>query len=109
MVHALALIVLGVSALDHWTTYLCLRASVGGWQVTEANPVAAWLFERVGLVDGLLLDSVITVAAIAFLTSTPLVPRPAKLLFLAAVSIWTGAAVANNFGALQALGLSPLG
>ena len=33
----LALLTVLVSAADHWTTYLCLRAPVAGWNVTEAN------------------------------------------------------------------------
>jgi hypothetical protein len=94
---------------DHWTTYLCLRAPVDTWLVSEANPIAEWLFGAVGLVPGLLLDSMITVAAIAFLLTTPLVPPRVKTAFFFFVATWTGWAVTNNLGALRALGLSPWG
>ena len=109
MVKILAMSTLLLSAADHWTTYLCLRAPVAGWDVSEANPLAEWLFSSVGLIPGLLLDSAITVVAIGFLLVTRRLPENAKLLFFACVSTWTGFAVVNNVGALTALGLSPLG
>ena len=105
----LAMLTVLISAADHWTTYLCLRSPVAGWQVTEANPVAEWLFQTLGLVPGLLLDSAVTIAAVAFLLTTSLIPRPLRAGFLAIVSVWTFLAVANNVQALQALGISPLG
>ena len=105
----LALLALLVSALDHWTTYLCLRAPVDGWEVTEANPIADWLFASVGLVPGLLIDSALTLGAVAYLLSTRQIPAVAKGLFFAVLIAWTGFAVANNMQAIEALGLSPLG
>jgi hypothetical protein len=98
-----------LTAADHWTTYLCLRAPVTGWQVTEANPLAEWLFGSVGLVEGLLVDSVVSLVAIAFLLTTSLVPSAAKHVFFGFVVLWTGWAVLNNLQALSALGLSPWG
>lgn len=106
---SLALLTVLISAADHWTTYLCLRRPVPGWRVAEANPVAEWLFQTLGLVPGLLLDSAVTLAAVAFLVSTSLIPRTLRAAFLALVTLWTAAAVANNVQALHALGLSPLG
>jgi hypothetical protein len=105
----LALLTVLISAADHWTTYLCLRSPVPGWHVSEANPVADWLFQSVGLVPGLLLDSAVTLAAVGFLLTTTLIPRGLRAGFLAVVSVWTCLAVANNVQALQALGISPLG
>ena len=109
MLHLLAALTLLVSAADHWTTYLCLRSPVSGFEITEANPLAAWLFHSVGLVEGLMIDSLLTIAALAFLVTTRWLPRPAKLAFLVAVIGWTGFAVANNLRAIYLLGLSPLG
>ena len=109
MVVILALVVLLVSAADHWTTYLCLRAPVEGWQVTEANPLSALLFETVGLAEGLWIDTALTVAGMTFLVRTLLVPEEVKLLFLAVVIAATGYAVDNNLEAIYRLGLSPLG
>jgi hypothetical protein len=107
--YPLAALTLLLAAVDHWTTYLCLRRPVDGWVVTEVNPIADWLFATVGLVPGLLLDSAITLAAIAFLLSTRRFSRVTKGAFLAAVSAWTFYAVLNNLRAVGALGLSPLG
>jgi hypothetical protein len=109
MLHLLAAVTLLLSAVDHWTTYLCLRSPIGGFEVTEANPIAAWLFQSVGLTEGLMIDSLLTIAALAFLITTHWMPRAAKLTFLVAVIGWTGLAVANNLKAIYLLGLSPLG
>ena len=109
MLRLLALLTLMLSASDHWTTYLCLRAPVEGMIVSEANPLAAWLFDRVGLVEGLLLDSFITVLALLFVLQTHRLPRPIKLGFLLAVVGGTGYAVVNNLGVLSRIGLSATG
>jgi hypothetical protein len=109
MLHLLAALTLLLSAADHWTTYLCLRSPISGFEVTEVNPFAAWLFQSVGLIEGLMIDSVLTIAALAFLITTRWMPRPAKLAFLVAVVGWTGFAVVNNLRAIVLLGLSPLG
>ena len=105
----LALLTLLLSAADHWTTYVCLRAPRDGWEVTEANPIAEWLFGSMGLVSGLLVDSVVTLGGVLFLLVTRNVPAKVKGVFFAVVIAWTGLAVANNLRAIEALGLSPLG
>ncbi len=98
-----------LSMADHWTTYLCLRAPVPGWQVIEANPWAAVLFERAGLVPGLWIDTAVTIVALGILVVTTRFPEWLKLGLLAVVITTTGLAVANNLDAIYALGLSPLG
>lgn len=100
----LGLVVL-LSAADHWTTFLCLRAPIPGWQVSEANPIASWLFAEVGLVPGLALDSAVTLFALAFLARTRALPHAVKTGFLAVVALGTGVAVANNLEALWRLGV----
>ncbi len=109
MLHLLAAVTLLLSAADHWTTYLCLRSPVAGFDIAEANPFSAWLFESVGLIEGLMIDSLLTIAAMAFLIVTRRMPHAAKLAFLVVVIGWTGFAVANNLRAIFVLGLSPLG
>lgn len=109
MVHFLATVTLLVSAADHWTTYLCLRSPIHGFEVSEANPIAAYLFQSVGLVEGLAVDSLLTLAAVCFLLTTRRMPRAAKVVLLATVIGWTSFAVANNLHAIYLLGLSPLG
>jgi hypothetical protein len=109
MLPLLALAYLALTAADHWTTYLCLRQPVPGFRVTEVNPIAAWLFDAIGLVPGIALDSVVTIGALVFLLTTPRLPVPVKALFLLTVSAWTAAAVANNLDTVAVLGLSPLG
>jgi hypothetical protein len=109
MLYMLVALTLLLTAADHWTTYLCLRAPVPGWQVSEANPIAAWLFQSLGLVPGILLDGAVTLAAIAFLLGTAVVPRAVKGAFFLAVVAWTGWAVVNNVKAILVMGISPLG
>lgn len=109
MLSVLVTLTVLLTAADHWTTYLCLRSPVPGWEVSEANPIADWLFGSMGLAPGLLFDSAVTLAAIAFLVTTPLVPRAMKASFFVFVVMWTGWAVTNNLGALRSLGLSPWG
>ena len=101
----LALLTLLISAADHWTTYLCLRERIAGWDVTEVNPIADWLFQTIGLVPGLLMDSAITVAAVGFLVLTRAVPQAAKFVFFTLVIAATSFAVINNLRAVEALGL----
>jgi hypothetical protein len=109
MLFVLLALTLLLSCADHWTTYLCLSADVPAWEVTEANPLADWLFRRAGLVEGLLIDTAVTVVALAFLATTERLPHLLKLAFLAFAVFWTGYAVANNVQAVQTMGLSLLG
>jgi hypothetical protein len=109
MLHVLAVATLLVTSADHWTTYLCLRRPVSGWEIVEANPLAQWLFDAVGLLPGLLIDSAVTLLAIGFLLTTTRFPRPLKCSLLVFIAATTGYAVANNLEALAALGISPLG
>jgi hypothetical protein len=107
--YLLASLTLLLTAADHWTTYLCLRAPVDGWAVTEANPLAEWLFGAVGLVPGLMVDSALTVFAVAFLLTTPRLHKNIKGAFFVCVVLSTTYAVINNLEAIRMLGLSPTG
>lgn len=109
MLRTLAGLTLLLTGADHWTTYLCLRMPVRGWEVIEANPIAEWLFHATGLVPGLVIDTGITLLAIAFLITTPRFADSVKLGLLAFIATTTGYAVINNVNAMQDLGLSPLG
>ncbi len=98
---------IALTCADHWTTYLCLHAPVEGYDVVEANPVAQWLFERAGLVAGLAIDTLLTVAAIAYLTGTGALAHGVKVGLLGILSISTGYAVVNNLGAITRMGIAP--
>ena len=107
--HLIAITTLVLSAVDHWTTYLCLRSPISGWEVSEANPISDWLFSWIGLVPGLAVDSLITVFAVLFLLSTQRLSKSVKVGFFCAVTLCTGYAVINNLQAINAMGISPLG
>ncbi|MCP4903653.1 MAG: hypothetical protein GY910_01615 [bacterium] len=96
-----------LTCADHWTTYLCLYAPIDGWAVSEANPIADWLFTRAGLGIGLTIDSLVTLGAIAFLTTTQIFDRSIKLALLAIICVATGYAVFNNLSAIDRMGLAP--
>ena len=107
MLRFLAAATILLTCADHWTTYLCLSAPVEGWNITEANPVADWLFEWAGLGWGLAIDSLVTLLAIAFLVTTPVFSRSLKVGLLAVITVSTGYAVLNNLGAITQMGLAP--
>ena len=109
MLGVLVGVALLLGAADHWTTWLCLSGEFGHAKVVESNPLAAWLFEALGVRVGLTIDSVVTVAALLFLAQTRRLPRRAKLAFLAAVIALSGHALASNLRVLHALGASPAG
>ena len=109
MLRLLALLTLLLTSADHWTTYRCLGRPVQGWHVSEANPMADWLFASTGLVPGLLIDSAITLLAVAFLVMTGALPRRAKIAFLSLISLFTGYAVVNNVLAIQDMGIGTIG
>jgi hypothetical protein len=109
MLRALAGLTLLLTGADHWTTYLCLRMHIAGWEIVEANPLAEWLFDMAGLVPGLAIDSLVTVVAISFLLFTSRFAYGVKIGLLAFIASTTGYAVVNNLSAMQDLGLSPLG
>lgn len=97
-----------LTGADHWTTWLCLRSPVSGWEVTEANPIADWLFQSTGLVPGLAIDSLITLFAVAFLLLTAALPDTIKIAFLGLITLTTGYAVVNNLTAMSEMGLWPI-
>jgi hypothetical protein len=107
MIRLFAAATILLTCADHWTTYLCLSAPVEGWRVSEANPVADWLFEWAGLGLGLVIDSLVTLIAIAFLSTTPIIDRSIKVGLLAIITVSTGYAVVNNIGAITRMGLAP--
>jgi hypothetical protein len=109
MLRLVAVLALLFALLDHWTTWLCLRAPIPGWEVREANPLAAWLFGRVGLSEGLWIDSVVTLGAVLLVARTQKVSRPVKLGLLGLLIVTSAFAVANNFGVIRRLGLSATG
>lgn len=85
-----------LTCLDHWTTYTVLTMPAPGWEVREGNPWAAWMFETFGLVPGLLIDGVLTIAIVAFIVWVRWLPRAVKLIAFAGVNLITLFAVVNN-------------
>ena len=106
MRYVLAVLAVCLNGLDNLTTYLCLSTDVDGFQVYEANPLAAWSFDRVGLESGLVVEMLMSIGAIAFLVATPLFPPRVKLGLLMVLVALPGWAVANNLQVMRDIGLS---
>jgi hypothetical protein len=102
----LGALVLLLNVADNTTTFLCLRQPVAGFEVVEANPVARWLFDSIGLAQGLVLEMVITTAAIAFLVQTDRIPSRTKLMLLTVLALLPAWAAFNNLLVIRAVGLS---
>ena len=105
MLHAFAGLALLFALLDHLTTWLCLRMPIPGWEIREANPIAAWLFDRIGLLEGLAIDTGVTALALVLVAYVARMPRAARLSLLGLLIGTSAFAVANNFGVMQQIGL----
>jgi hypothetical protein len=103
----LGALVLLLNALDNTTTFLCLRAPVPGFEVVEANPLARWLFEAVGLTEGLVFESAITLGAVAFLVLTRTLPSRIQHVLLVVLVLLPAWAVVNNVKVMTAIGVWP--
>lgn len=98
-----------LTCADHLTTWLCLSQPVDGWTVSEANPIAQWLFVSAGLVPGLLIDTLVTVAALTFVAATPHFSATLKTSMLSFVALVSFYAVSNNMLVIADLGIRPIG
>ena len=98
-----------LTCADHLTTWLCLSEPVEGWTVSEANPIARWIFLSAGLVPGLLIDTLITVAALTFVAATPRFSPTLKTSMLSFVTLVSFYAVTNNVLVIADLGIGPSG
>jgi hypothetical protein len=105
MLRVLAALALLFALLDHATTWLCLHAPVPGWEIREANPLAEWLFGRVGLVEGLAIDTAVTLGVVIAVSEARRIPRRAKVGLLGVLIVTSAFAVANNLGVIRQLGL----
>ena len=101
----LGTLVVLLNMADNATTFLCLRAPVPGFEVVEANPAAAWLFDSVGLERGLVLEMLVTSVAIVFLVMTTRIPPRIKLALLVVLAVLPAWAAVNNWLVIQATDL----
>jgi len=102
----LASLAIVLNLLDNLTTYLCLNQPIPGFEVFEANPLAAWGFSAMGLQEGLLLESLVSTAAVLFLVVTRHVPLRGKLAVLGIMAALPAWAVANTLQVMREIGLS---
>ena len=102
----LGTLVVLLNLADNATTFLCLRAPVPGFEVIEANPAAAWLFNSVGLLPGLALEMAVTTLAIAFLVATTRISSRAKLALLVVLAALPAWAAVNNILVIRATNLA---
>ncbi len=91
------------NAADNLTTYLCLRAPIEGFEIYEANPLAAWGFQTVGLEAGLWIETVLCAGAILFLVHSPLFGFRSRMALLAVLAALPAGAAANNLLVMREL------
>jgi hypothetical protein len=101
----LGLAVVAFNLLDNATTFLCLRAPVAGFEVVEANPFARFLFDGVGLVPGLLLETLVTTSTVACLIFCARISAPLRLGLLAVLALLPAWATLNNLLVMRAVGI----
>jgi hypothetical protein len=101
----LAASVLFFNLLDNLTTYICLREPVPGYQVTEVNPLADWLFQAVGLVPGLVFDFALTLVVVVFVATSSVKSLGVRLIILGALSLLSAYASVNNLIVMFQIGL----
>lgn len=102
----LAGILMAVTLGDAYTTWACLHEPVPCWEVLEWNPVAEWLFETLGLVPGLVVDSVITLVAALWVARTTKIATPLKVSYFTLGIIVTSWAVCHNYQGMVEIGIA---
>ncbi len=103
MQYMLGALVVLFNLADNATTFLCLRRPVPGFEVIEANPLARWLFETVGLLEGLIFEMLITTVAVGFLIWTTRISYRTKLAILGVLVVLPAWAATNNYLVIRAL------
>jgi hypothetical protein len=96
-VWTLIAVFMALTLADAYTTWACLHAPIPGWEVWEWNFMAAWLFEHLGLVPGLVVDGILTILVLGWIGITKRVTTKFKVIFMLgsiAVTCW---AVYSNY------------
>jgi len=102
----LVLLFIVASLADSYTTWCCLHETVPGWEVREANPIVAWMIDRLGLVRGLVIDTIINILVILWMYRTRLIKPKLKKIALIAFCGVTLYAVGSNYYAMLLMGLN---
>jgi hypothetical protein len=102
----LGLLIVVFNAMDNLTTFMSLSSPTPGFEVYEANPFARWLFESVGLAEGLLLEALVTTGAVCFLVWAPRIAPRVRLALLALLVVLPAWATLNNLEVMRSVGIS---
>jgi hypothetical protein len=102
----LGMLVILFNLADNATTFLCLHRPIPGFTVVEVNPFARWLFNSVGLTEGLLIEMIITLAAVGFLVFSKRLSPQIKLIVLTVLIVLPAWAVVNNLNVMKAIGVA---
>ncbi len=107
MRYLIGLLVILFDLLDNFTTFVCLTtAPTSSHEIlAEANPIARWLFDSIGLVEGLALSTVVTLAAVVFLLFTKRLHPHTRLLLLGVLAILPLFAALNNLQVMHRAGI----
>ena len=100
-------LVLLLNLADNATTYFCLVEPIPGFLVVEANPVARWVFDSIGLLKGLVFEMGVTTLTVGFLIWTSVLSPRLRMAILLVLIVLPGIAVWNNLRVIEALGIMP--
>ncbi len=85
------------NVVDNVTTYMALTASTPGVRLFEANPLADWGFQRIGMVPFLVVEFLLTAAILVWLIRCKEIGNWTKLAILSCLLALAGGAAINNF------------
>ena len=91
---------------DFYTTWASLHQPIPGWEVLEINPISALLFEWLGLVPGLILDTALGIALIVFIARTRRLNHRWRIGVLVSLVLFTAYVVVNNYLNMVKIGIA---
>ena len=106
LVWTLTIVFIALQLADFYTTWACLHQPIPGWEALEINPISALLFERLGLVPGLVLDTTLGTGVIVWLARVRYLKYRLKIGLLVFLTFITACAVVNNYYNMVKMGIA---
>jgi len=96
MIYILFALFVILQFLDFWTTYHVINSGKGH----EGNPIMAWLFAKIGIIEGFVLMKTASILAVGFIVYT--VPFNASIFALTIFNVLYAYVVYQNYRILKA-------
>jgi hypothetical protein len=95
MAYLLLVIFVLLQFLDFWTTYNVINSGKGH----EGNPIMAWIFAKIGIIEGFVLMKTASILAVGFIVYT--VPVNASIFALTIFNVLYAYVVYQNYRILK--------